>query len=97
MSPRNAEFWNRARRVRDKLVDRYLNQPDVCLIDIGYAPAEQAENSEEIVLRIHVRKKWFKAKPEERIAFPEQVDGIPVVVMLGDYQLQPNFSATDEE
>ena len=88
MSPRNSEFWNRARRARDKLVDQFLNHPDVSLIDIGYAPAEQAEGTEEVVLRIHVRENWLKAKPGERVAFPEEIDGIPIIVMPGDYRLE---------
>jgi hypothetical protein len=92
MSHRNSEFWNKARRARDKLADQFLDQPDVSLIDIGYAPAAQAESSEEIVLRIHVRQSWLKAKPEERIAFPEELDGIRIFVMPGDYLLETDAS-----
>ena len=92
----NAEFWDRARRARDKLVDQFIDHPDVSLIDIGYA-AERIEGTEQVVLRIHVRERWMKAKPEERVAFPEQVDGIPVAVMLGEYQLETDAPAADEE
>lgn len=88
MSSKNSEFWNRARRARDKLVDKFLDHPDVSLIDIGYGPAEQGESSEEIVLRIHVRQNWLKAKPGERTAFPEEMDGISIIVMPGDYRLE---------
>jgi hypothetical protein len=79
-------FWARASRARDKLAARYLDHPDVTLIDIGYAPEGGAEAGE-IVLRIHVRERWMNAKPGERVAFPEQIDGIPVAVMLGEYRL----------
>ena len=88
MSYRNSEFWNRVYHARDKLADQYLDDPDVSLIDIGYAPAEEDESSEEIVLRIHVRQNWLKAKPGERAAFPEEIDGIPIIVMPGDYRLE---------
>ena len=30
----------------------------------------------------------MKAMTEERVAFPEQVDGIPVNVIFGDYKLE---------
>jgi len=96
MSQEDSGFWNRARRARDKLADQFLDHPDVSLIDIGYAP-ERGEETEEIALRIHVRERWMKAKPEERVAFPKQVEGIPVVVMLGEYQLETDALAADEE
>jgi hypothetical protein len=35
-----------------------------------------------------VRARWMSASPEERPAFPAQVDGIPVVVMFGDYTIE---------
>jgi hypothetical protein len=86
MLQRDSTFWTRARGARDKLVDRFIHHPDVSSIDIGYPP-QRDQGAEEIVLRIHVRERWMKARPEERVAFPEEIDGIPVIVMLGDYQL----------
>ncbi len=67
-------------------MQQFLDHPDVTLIDIGYV-GEENNTSEQIALRIHVRERWFKAKPEERIAFPEQVSGIPVVVIRGEYKV----------
>jgi len=96
MSQENAEFWKKARRARDKLVDQFIYHPDVNLIDIGFAP-ERSEGTEEIVLRIHVKERWMKARPEERVAFPEQVDGIPVVVMLEDFRLDTGLPRLDED
>jgi hypothetical protein len=87
MSQRDSEFWTKARRARDTLIDRFIHLPDVSGIDIGYGP-DRGEDAEEIVLRIHVRERWMKANPETRVTFPEQVDGIPVVVMLGEYPLE---------
>ena len=96
MSQDSPEFWKRARRAREKLVDQFIYHPDVNLIDIGYAP-ERTESTEEIVLRIHVRERWMKDIPEERVAFPEQVDGIPVVVMPGQFHLEKDSPAPSEE
>jgi hypothetical protein len=96
MSQNNPEFWNKVRRARDRLVDQFLDHPDVSLIDIGYPP-ERDEGTEEIVLRIHVRERWTKATPDQRLAFPEEMDGIPVIVMLGDYRLDTDASELDED
>ena len=85
MSQQDAEILRRARRARDELVDRYLDHPDVSLIDVGYAPEPREGDAEQVVLRVHVRKRWMNARPDERVTFPEQVDGIPVVVMFGEY------------
>ncbi len=86
MAPRDSGFWAEARQAQDKLAQQFLDHPDMMLIDIGHG-GEEDNASEQIVLRIHVRERWFKAKPEERIAFPEQVSGIPVVVIRGEYQV----------
>jgi len=74
-------------RARDKLVAEHIYDPDVTLIDIGYPLTDDTE-TKELVLRIHVRSQWMKSSPEQRTAFPEEVDGIPVIVMSGDYELE---------
>jgi hypothetical protein len=85
MSQKNSEFWNRARRARDKLVDQFLDHPDVSLIDIGYDPdREGGGNAERIVLRVHVRRPLTS----EEVGLPAQLDGIPVRVLVGDYRLE---------
>mgnify|MGYP000866043103 CR=1 FL=1 len=90
MTQQETEFQGRAQRALDKLVERYIYDPDVTFIDAGYAPATQDEATEDIVLRIHVRERWLNARPEERTAFPEQVDGIPVIVVPADFHLETN-------
>jgi hypothetical protein len=86
MSPRDSEFWTRARRARDELEDRFMGHPDVTLIDIGNAP-DRAEGNEQIVLRIHVRRRWMETDPAQRVAFPKEVAGIPVVVVPEEFRL----------
>ena len=95
MVEEESEFWHRARAARDKLAAQFLYHPDVTLIDIGYA-YQQGRRTDQIALRIHVREAWMKAKPEDRIAFPEEVDGIPVSVMRGAYRLDAGEPAEDD-
>ncbi len=95
MTRDNSEFWNKARAARDKLEDQFLHHPDVTLIDIGHPP-ERANRTEEPVLRIHVSERWMNANPDERLVFPEVMDGIQVIVMLGDYGLDTDAPQMDE-
>jgi hypothetical protein len=85
MARRKSDFWVRARRAQEKLVAQFLNHPDVMLIDIGYVDENQIA-TEQIALRIHVHERWFQAKPDERVTFPEKIDEIRVVVIRGDYR-----------
>jgi hypothetical protein len=88
MPQENSEIMKKARLARDKLVERFINDLDVSLIDIGFSPNSDAgEKKDEIVIRIHMREHWFNLRPEERINIPDEIDGIRVVVMRGDYHL----------
>jgi hypothetical protein len=86
MSQEDSEFWEKAYRARDKLVQKFLHHPNVSLIDIGLAP-DQDTGTESIVLRIHIKEGWKEADENDQISFPKQIEGIPVVVVLGDYRL----------
>ena len=84
MSQEDSEFWTRARHARDKLVDHFINHPDVNLIDIGYdLNAEGGEATERVVLRVHVRQSLAR----EALGLPVEIDGIPVRVVVADYRL----------
>lgn len=96
MPRESPEFWEKIRRAQKKIEDQFLNHLDVSLIDISYAPNPQTK-MEEIILRIHVRERWMEAMPEERVAFPDQVDGIPVIVIPGDYRLENDGPGAGEE
>jgi hypothetical protein len=79
------ELWNRARRVRDKLADQYLGHPDVSLVGIGRAlDSESTAPTERIVVRVHVRRSLTR----EALGLPEEIDGIPVCMVAGDYKLE---------
>ncbi|MFN8490980.1 MAG: hypothetical protein U0350_25525 [Caldilineaceae bacterium] len=85
MPQQNSEAWTKARLAQEKLIAQFLNHPAVTLIDIGQKPAK-GQAPEQLAVRIHVCADWFKAKLEERVAFPQEVDGVPVLVLPGDYQ-----------
>jgi hypothetical protein len=95
MSQEDAEFWKRAYQARDKLADQFLFHPDVSLIDIG-RELKPREETQDLVLRIHVRERWFKAETEKRLAFPAEIDGIRVIVMRADYGLESDVASNDE-
>ena len=86
MSERNPKDWTRARLARDKLETEFIRHPDVSLIDIGDASPDGVPSGK-LAVRIHVRDRWMQATPEDRVAFPDDVDGIPVIVLPGDYDL----------
>lgn len=76
-----------AERALVKLEAEYGTHPDVTFIDLGYQ-RDQGRLTREIGLRIHVRDRWLTASPEKRIAFPSEIDGIPVIVTRGEYRLE---------
>ena len=83
MSTENSELWARAYKARDKLVEQFLEHPEVTLIDIS-SELEKGKSEERIVLRVHVRQPAAK----QALGLPEEIDGIPVRVMTGDYRLE---------
>jgi hypothetical protein len=89
MPQANSQIMNKARHARDLLIAQFIHNPEVVLIDIGFPPnMNTREERNEIVVRIHVTEHWFKTRPEERLNFPAEIDGIRVVVIPGDYHLE---------
>ena len=80
MQQPDAAWWARARQARDQLAQQLLQHPDVSLIDIGMDPQGAGHLP---VLRVHVRGAGSTGP-----AVPDDVDGIPVRVILGDYKPQ---------
>ena len=78
MAPRASGFWAKARRARDKLAAQVLFHPNVSLVDIGEDPDGVIMTP---VLRVHVRSIDVSG-PD----IPNEVDGIPVRVIRGDYR-----------
>jgi hypothetical protein len=82
MPPEDDPRIDMARRALEQLSARYLDHPDVSLIDIGTIPGEQP--GDEIVLRVHLRRAPSKAM----LTLPAEIDGIPVHVIEADYRLE---------
>jgi hypothetical protein len=76
-----------AKRGLAKLEAELGGDPDVSLIDVAFQ-GEPGSPSRSVVLRVHVRDRWFAAKPEARTAIPSEVDSVPVVVTRGEYELE---------
>lgn len=96
MRQESSELWHRVRQARAKLAAQLLNHPGITLIDIGYV-YEGDQRTDEIALRIHIRERGTNAEIDDGIAFPNQLDGIPVIVLYGDYRPKTRpFSANCE-
>ena len=78
MAPRDSVFWAEARQARDKLAAQILSHPNVSMIDIGEDPDGVITTP---VLRVHVRSSDVSG-----LDIPNEVDGIPVRVIRGDYR-----------
>lgn len=83
MPQQNAEFWTQVVSTRQELMHQYADDPDITLIDIGYAP-EGCQDTDPIVLRVHVTEHWFARNSEGRDAFQQAINGISVCVMQDD-------------
>ncbi len=70
------------RKVRDALSLRLLDDPDVSLVDIGLDP--QGQILDQVVVRVHIRRPAAR----ERLAIPQEVDGVAVRVVVADYRLE---------
>jgi hypothetical protein len=80
MSSIPPEEMQRAKQALDKLVQRYIHHPQVSLIDMGLDPYQV--EGERVVLRVHLRGPLSEKTP----VLPDEVDGIPVIRLSGDYR-----------
>jgi hypothetical protein len=88
MKQQDEAWWARARQARDWLAAQILAHPAVSLIDIGIDPQGLSATP---VLRVHIRASG-PATPQ----IPNEIDGIAVRVIHGDYRLQDGSSAGKE-
>ncbi len=78
----NSDTMEKARRARDRLAAGLLDKAGVTLIDIGLDPeSKPGAEPERIVLRVHIRP-----SAKGKVDIPQEVDGIPVKVMIGDFK-----------
>jgi hypothetical protein len=80
MSEDDQRWWNMARKARAQLETLVISHPDVRMVSIGIDPERQGA---EPVLIVTVRH--GAVVPAD---VPNDIDGIPVRVTYGDYQLE---------
>ena len=78
MSTPDQAWWIKARAARDKLAPQVMGHPDVSGVDIGLDPTGVSATP---VLRVHV-----KQDSGTDLNLPQEVDGIPVHMIRGDYR-----------
>lgn len=83
--PTSTPTQEQLQQAQRQLEAQYLNHPDVTLIDTGYV-MQDGKSTGTIALRIHTRSP-SNQHPVQTV-FPSQINGVPVVVMVGDYQLE---------
>lgn len=76
MTAADGDEMERTRLARERLASVLMDDPEVTLVDIGIhgSPARA-------VIRVHVHG---NVSPD----VPESVDGVPVIVVRGDYSLE---------
>jgi hypothetical protein len=73
-------------RVRDEVERRVGSDPAVSLIDVGVDPEHESDTTR-LAVRIHVRSNDALARLRAE-QIPGSIDGVPVVLMVGDYRLE---------
>jgi hypothetical protein len=83
MAPGKPPVEARARQARAALERQLLARPEVRLIDIGFETMAGANPpGRRIVLRVHLAAGTDRAQ----LPIPEEVEGIPVRILTGDYR-----------
>jgi hypothetical protein len=80
MTQHDAESWRKAVGARQDLVAKYLGDPAVTLIDIGYPP-QDCEHADQLVVRIHVTEQWSASHANGCTTSKRGADDIPVCVV----------------
>ena len=71
----------KAKRSQQKLLDKFLEYPEVSLIDIGQKTDKKGQK--QIVLRIHLNEIWDNTPEKKRLTFPGKVDEFPIELVRG--------------
>lgn len=79
------QSWELARRAAGKIEEKFLFHPLVSLIDVGTDPSPAtAAHAGRPVVRVHLRKPVSR----QIMNLPDDVDGIPVRIIIADYKLE---------
>jgi hypothetical protein len=79
------ERMDRLRAARDRLSEQLIGHAGIGLIDIGLARVRD-QPAPLVALRVHVSRRWADEHSLEQAGFPKEIDGVPVVIMIGDYR-----------
>jgi hypothetical protein len=74
-----SEEMRRAKAVSRLLAQRLANEPMVTLVDVGHVPG-----SDVVAVRVHIRRDVTSELP----TVPDEIDGVPIVLLTGDYRLE---------
>ncbi len=80
MSEHDQHWWNMARQARAQLEALVISNPDVRMVSIGIDPEQQGA---EPGLLVTIRQ-----GATVPAGVPNHIDGIPVRVIYGDYQIE---------
>jgi hypothetical protein len=76
-------LMQKVQRTRNWLVEQLSSRPEVSLIDIGRVP-DAGLGAGSLAIRVHVRQ----PATCESLGIPNEIDGIPVRILLGGYPLE---------
>jgi hypothetical protein len=74
-------------RVREQVEHRLGGDPGVSLIDVGVHPGAPERQSAQIAVRVHVRSPHDVARLRAQ-GIEETIEGVPVVLIMGEYRLE---------
>jgi hypothetical protein len=78
---------DRLLRARDRLEQRVGDDPGVSLIDVGVHPDAPERRPVQLAVRVHVRSPDDIARLRAE-GIEDAVEGVPVVLIRGDYRLE---------
>ena len=100
MAEIDAKTWRAARQALDRAISRYLNDPNVSHIDLGYR-SKDGQLVPELAVRVHVHRKLsgeefdrFAAAHPDRVIYSQKI-GFPVDIIEASYSLQLAIAAVD--
>jgi hypothetical protein len=81
------DIVERAKQELAKVRDRWLARPDVTAVDVGLR-RKDGQLTDEVAIRVHVRKRSDSDPVTEDEPFPEMLGGVPVDVIEATYGLE---------
>ena len=74
----------------------WLRRPGVAAVDVGFK-IKEGELTDELAIRVHVKRKWSREAIPEHDLFPEHLGPFSVDVLEADYGPQDVFESSPED